>query len=152
MKALYAVGILVSAIALSTGAQAQVNTGGSNFTRMGVPNEGRVLEQRGRSGEFGCNNPWVPGSQHAPGCNRGYQPGPHYRGPNGGNFYHRFHQHHGYQQQYRQQYGYRHAAPPVPPPHLAIPQAPTGPVTRHRVPCAQGWQTAPDGTCYRIVR
>ena len=47
-------------------AAAQVNTGGSNFYRAGVPSEGRVLYNRGRSGEFGRNNPWVPGSEMAP--------------------------------------------------------------------------------------
>ncbi len=35
-------------------------------------------------------------------------------------------------------------APQQPPPGTMI--------TRHRMPCAQGWQTAPDGTCYRIVQ
>ena len=54
---------------------AQVHTGGSNFTRAGVPPEGEVLMRRGRSGEFGRNHPFVPGSEYAPGYRRGHATG-----------------------------------------------------------------------------
>lgn len=70
--------ILVATVVLSvvptlvSEASAQtVNTGGSNMRHL--PPEGRVLYNRGRSGEFGRNNPWVPGSEYARGgySNRG---------------------------------------------------------------------------------
>ncbi len=64
--------LAISAIGFAAPSVAQVHTGGSNFTRAGVPHEGDVLRRRGASGEFGCNNPWVPGSERACGRRGGY--------------------------------------------------------------------------------
>ncbi len=56
--------LALSTIGFTASSSAQVHTGGSNFTRAGVPHEGEVLRRRGQSGEFGRNNPWVPGSEN----------------------------------------------------------------------------------------
>ncbi len=78
------------AFSMISPASAQVHTGGSNFTRAGVPSEGEVLRRRGASGEFGRNNTMVPGSESAPRHGHGQyghrHPNPHQRYAHGGGY------------------------------------------------------------------